>query len=76
LIARAAADRGVEVFHTAAYAQVGGVVDDGLDTHGPAVFEVLLDTGVLVEGVQGDALVGAVDGGGELVRAPAGLWSA
>src|SRR3954453_3154465 len=39
-------------------AQVGGVVDDGLDAHRAAVLEVLLDPGVAVAGVDGD--LGAV----------------
>jgi hypothetical protein len=33
----------VEVFQAALDPQVVGVVDDGLDAQGPAVFEVLLD---------------------------------
>jgi hypothetical protein len=42
-----------------------GVVDDGLDPQGPAVFEVGLDAGVPVEGVDDDAVVVAVDRGAE-----------
>ena len=51
-------------------AQVTGGVDDGLDPHRAAVFEVLLDPRVLVEQVEHDAAAiradrGAVDGGAE-----------
>jgi hypothetical protein len=53
----------VEVLQPAQHAQIGGVVDDSLDAHGLAVFEILLDPGVLVEDVDGHALIGAVDGG-------------
>jgi hypothetical protein len=41
------------------------VVDDGLDPQGPAVFEVGLDAGVPVEGVDDHAVVVPVDGGAE-----------
>lgn len=42
------------------------MVDDGLDAHGAAVFEVLLDAGVAVEHVEDHAaVVAAVDGGAE-----------
>ena len=44
----------VEVVQAALAAQVTGRVDDGLDPQGAAVFQVLLDAGVLVEGVDGD----------------------
>src|SRR6266508_2145074 len=47
-------------------AQVAGAVDDGLDAHGAAVFEVLLDPRVPVEHVEQDtAVVAAVDRGAE-----------
>src|SRR5690242_15633096 len=43
-----------------------GSVDDGLDPHRPAVFEVLLDPRVLVEHVDQDAaVIAAVDRGPE-----------
>jgi hypothetical protein len=51
-------------------AQVAGAVDDGLDPHRPALFQVLLDPRVLAGDVHHHALVvrvddGAVDGGAE-----------
>src|SRR5262245_40173035 len=46
----------VEVGQQALQAEVVGVVDDGLDAHGTAVLEVLLDAGVLVEAVDGHAV--------------------
>ena len=59
-----------EVVQAGVAAQVAGRVDDGLDPHRPAVFEVLLDPRVLVEQVEHDAAgVRAddrpVDGGAE-----------
>jgi hypothetical protein len=54
-------------------ADVVGVVDDGFDAQGTAVLEVLLDAGVLVEHVDGDALGVPVDGG---LEHPAGLAAA
>jgi hypothetical protein len=44
-------------------AEVVGVVDHGLDAQGTAVLEVLLDAGVLVEHVDGDAVGVPVDRG-------------
>ena len=44
----------IKVVQAALAAQVAGRVDDGLDPQGAAVFQVLLDAGVLVEGVDGD----------------------
>src|SRR6266516_5816260 len=54
-----------EVFQAAQDADVVGVVDDGLDPQRPAVFEVSLDAGVPVEGVDDHAVVVPVDGGAE-----------
>ena len=54
-----------EVLDAAQHADVAGVVDDGLDPQRPAVFEVGLDAGVPVEGVDHDAVVVPVDGGAE-----------
>src|SRR6266536_373623 len=53
----------VEVGQQPLAAEVVGVVDDGLDAQGTAVLEVLLDAGVLVEDVDGDAVGVPVDGG-------------
>ena len=58
----------VEVVQAAVAAQVAGRVDDGLDPQRPAVFEVLLDPGVLVEGVDGDLGAPGDDLGLELAR--------
>ena len=44
----------IEVMQAPLAAQVARRVHDGLDPQGAAVFEVLLDAGVLVEGVDGD----------------------
>ena len=54
-----------EVFQAAQHADVVGVVDDGLDPQRPAVFEVGLDAGMPVEGVDDHAVVVAVHGGAE-----------
>jgi hypothetical protein len=66
---------GGEAFHVRAKLgrfRLGGVVDNGLDAHGLAVFEILLDPGVLVADVDGHALIGAVDGGLEDLGTRAG----
>ena len=42
-------------------AQIGGRVDDGLDPQGTTVFQIVLDPGVLIERVQGDAGVSGDD---------------
>src|SRR6266540_859060 len=53
----------VEIGQQPLAAEVVGVVDHGLDAQGTAVLEVLLDAGVLVEHVDGDAAGVPVDGG-------------
>src|SRR6266498_3700949 len=63
----------VEVGQQPLAAEVVGVVDHGLDAQGTAVFEVLLDAGVLVEDVDGDAAGVPVDRG---LEHPAGLAAA
>src|SRR5206468_6701277 len=47
-------------------AEVTRRVDDGLDPQGAAVFQILLDAGVLVEGVDGDLGAAGDDLGLEL----------
>ena len=56
----------VEIVQAALAAQVVGGVDHGLDPQGPPVFQVLLDAGVLVEGVHGDLGAAGDDLGLEL----------
>src|SRR6266545_5450808 len=63
----------VEVGQQPLAAEVVGVVDHGLDAQGTAVLEVLLDAGVLVEHVDGDAAGVPVDRG---LEHPAGLAAA
>ena len=52
-----------EVLHAGADVEVGGLVDDRLDPERAAVFEVLLDAGVLVAEVDLDLGAGAEDPG-------------
>ena len=56
----------IEVMQAPLAAQVAGRVDDGLHPQGAAVFQVLLDAGVLVEGVDGDLGAAGDDLGLEL----------
>src|SRR6266542_267538 len=63
----------VQVGQQTLAADVVGVVDHGLDAHSPAVLEVLLGPGVLVEHVDGHTLGVPVDGG---LEHPAGLTAA
>src|SRR6266508_2306925 len=66
----------VEVGQQPLAAEVVGVVDDGLDAQGTAVLEVLLDAGVLVEDVDGDAVGVPVDGGLEGAGGLSSAWVA
>ena len=56
----------VEVVQAALAAQVVGGVDHGLDSQGAAVFQILPEAGVLVEGVHGDLGAAGDDLGLEL----------
>ena len=64
----------VEIVQAALAAQVVGGVDHGLDSERPAVLQVLLDAGVLVEGVHRDLGAAGDDFGLEL--APGGALAA
>src|SRR6266545_2484958 len=66
----------VEVGQQPLAAEVVGVVDHGLDAQGTAVLEVLLDAGVLVEHVDGDAAGVPVDRGLEGAGGFAAAWVA
>jgi hypothetical protein len=56
----------IEIVQAALAAQVVGGVDHGLDPQRPPVFQILLDAGVLVEGVDGDLGAAGDDLGLEL----------
>ena len=56
----------IKVMQPPLAAEVTRRVDDGLDPQGPLVFQVLLDAGVLVEGVDGDLGAAGDDLGLEL----------